>query len=200
MRVYMIRHGQSEANARNAHAGWAQVPLTDKGVAQARAAQERLSALKFDKVIVSDLLRAQQTAQNALPGYEYLTDWRVREMNVGSLSGYLVPECEEKYGEEYKVHRKERNFAPYGGENLEQLRQRVCSFMDDMAKEPEDANIAVVCHEGAMIMMLMQVMQCDVRYFPAYADNCCVSVFTYKSGQWTVNKWNETGNVVPEHH
>ena len=97
------------------------------------------------------------------------------------------------------INRVERNFVPYGGEDLDQLRQRVCSFMDDMAKEPEDAVVAVVCHEGAMIMMLMQVLQCDLRYMPAHADNCCVSVFTYKSGKWTVNKWNETGNLIPEH-
>ena len=199
MRVYMIRHGQSEANARDAHAGWAHVPLTEKGFAQAREVGERLRALKFDKVIVSDLLRAQQTAQNALPEYEHLTDARVRELHVGSLSGYLVQECEEKFGEEYIINRVERNFVPYGGEDLDQLRQRVCSFMDDMAKEPEDAVVAVVCHEGAMIMMLMQVLQCDLRYMPAHADNCCVSVFTYKSGKWTVNKWNETGNLIPEH-
>ena len=37
MRIYVIRHGQSEANLVVAHAGWNQVPLTEKGVAQAKA-------------------------------------------------------------------------------------------------------------------------------------------------------------------
>lgn len=198
MRIYVIRHGQSEANLLVAHAGWGQVPLTEKGLAQAAAAGERLKELRFDKVIVSDLRRAQQTAQAALPGYDYQTDWRVREIGVGSLEGHRVADCIAELGEPYKVHRALRDFTAYGGENLETMQRRVSEFMDDLTKEPEDAQIAVVCHEGSMCCMLCHVLQCRIPYLAAFADNCSLCVFTYKSGHWVLNKWNETGNVVPE--
>lgn len=198
MRIYVIRHGQSEANLRSAHAGWAQVPLSLKGLAQAAAAGERLKGLSFDKVIVSDLLRAQQTAALALPGYEYQMDWRVREIGVGSLEGRLVADCVAKLGEPYNRHRADRDFTAYGGENLEQMQRRISAFMDDMTREPEDAQIAVVCHEGAMYCMLCHAMQCRLPYLAAFADNCSVCVFTYKGGHWVLNKWNETGNLTPE--
>lgn len=198
MRIYVIRHGQSEANLRVAHAGWAQVPLTEKGIAQAKAAGERIRGLHFDKVIVSDLLRAQQTAQNALPGYDYQSDWRVREIGVGCLEGRKVADCAVELGESYRRNRAVRDFTPYGGENLAQMQQRVSEFMDDLTKEPEDAQIAVVCHEGAINCMLCHVMQCDLTRITALADNCSVNVFTFKDGYWYVNKWNETGNVIPE--
>ena len=181
-----------------AHAGWSHVPLTEKGIAQAKYTGERLRDVHFDKVIASDLKRALQTAENALPGYEVNTDWRIRETGVGSLSGCTVKECEKKLGEDYIRNREARDFSPYGGENLEQFQRRVSEFMDDLTKEPEDAQIAVVCHEGAMICMLRHVMQCNLPYLNVFADNCCVSVFSYKAGRWIVNKWNETGNVVPE--
>ena len=198
MRIYVIRHGQSEANLKTAHAGWSQVPLTEKGIAQAQAVQPRLRELHFDKVIVSDLLRARQTAENALPGYDYTYDWRIREIGVGRLEGELVSDCEAKLGESYIRNRQNRDFTAYGGENLEMMQARIASFMDNLTQEPEDAQIAVVCHEGAIFCMVCHVLQCQPTRLAGLADNCSVSVFTYKSGQWILNKWNETGNLIPE--
>ena len=198
MRIYVIRHGQSEANLKTAHAGWSQVPLTEKGIAQAQAVQPRLRELHFDKVIVSDLLRARQTAKNALPGYDYTYDWRIREIGVGQLEGELVSDCEAKLGESYIRNRQNRDFTAYGGENLEIMQARIAAFMDDLTREPEDAQIAVVCHEGAIFCMVCHVLQCQSTRLAGLADNCSISVFTYKSGQWILNKWNETGNLIPE--
>ena len=198
MRIYVIRHGQSEANLRVAHAGWSQVPLTEKGIAQAQAVQPRLKELHFDKVIVSDLRRAKQTAENALPGYDYTYDWRIREIGVGWLEGELVSECKVKLGESYNYNRKNRDFTAYGGENLDMMQERIAAFMDDLTKEPEDAQIAVVCHEGAIFCMLCHVLQCRINRLAGLADNCSVSVFTCKAGEWSLNKWNETGRLVPE--
>ena len=198
MRIYVIRHGQSEANLLEAHAGWAQVSLTSEGMAQAAAAGQRLKEVRFDKVIVSDLLRAQQTAALALPGYAYQTDWRIREISVGSLMGRRVADCVAELGESYLRHRAARDFTAYGGENPEQMQRRVSEFMEDLTKEPPEARIAVVCHEGAMYSMLCHVLQCDLPYLAAYADNCSVCVFSYRSGHWVLNKWNETGRLVPE--
>ncbi len=198
MRIYAIRHGQSEANALVAHAGWAQVSLTEKGIEQARRTGELIKDIHFDKVITSDLLRAIQTAEYALPGYETKTDWRIREIGVGSLAGMRVADCEAQLGESYMRNRKNRDFTPYGGENQDDFMARVAEFMEELTCEPADSRIAVVCHEGAIYYMLCYVMQCLPKELTAYADNCSVSVFTYDSGHWVLNKWNETGTVVPE--
>ena len=198
MRIYVLRHGQSEANLQVAHAGWSDVPLTEKGLSQAVAARERLKDLHFDRVIVSDLYRAIQTAQCALPDYEYDFDWRIRELGIGKLEGRRVADCRREMGEPYNKNFIERDFTPYGGENLAQMQKRVSEFMDDMAKEPEDAKYAVVCHEGTMYCMLCHVMQSNLPYLGAFADNCSVCVFTYRKDHWELNKWNETGKLVPE--
>lgn len=198
MRIYVIRHGQSEANLRAEHAGWAQVPLTEKGLAQAAAAGQRLKTLHFDKVIVSDLYRARQTAEMALPGYDYSYDWRIREIHVGSLEGKRVADCEATLGESYIRHRQARDFTPFGGEDMQTMHRRVDEFMDDLRDYPEDAQVAVVCHEGAIYAMLCHVLGLQPTRLAALADNCSVSVFTYRNGAWNLNKWNETGNVIPE--
>ena len=92
MELYAIRHGQSAANAIQAHAGWAQVPLTELGREQAAKTGELLKGLEFERIIVSDLLRARETAQIALPGRNFEQDPRLRETNVGSLQGRRVVE------------------------------------------------------------------------------------------------------------
>ena len=199
MRIYVIRHGQSEANLAVMHAGWSAVSLTEKGVAQAAAVGERIKDIHFDKVIVSDTYRAQQTARAALPGREYVSDWRLREIGVGKLEGRLVADCERELGESYDKSRTIRDFTAYGGENLQQMQKRVSEFMDELTNEPDDAQIAVVCHEGSMNCMLCHVMACTMPRITALTDNCSICVFTYKNGNWILNKWNETGNVIPEH-
>ncbi|MBR5440862.1 MAG: histidine phosphatase family protein, partial [Prevotella sp.] len=98
-RIYVLRHGQSEANLQVAHAGWSHVPLTEKGLAQARAAAARMHEVHYDKVIVSDLHRAIQTAQCALPDYTYEMDWRIRELGVGNLEGRKVADCLREMGD-----------------------------------------------------------------------------------------------------
>ena len=52
--------------------------------------------------------------------------------------------------------------------------------------------------EGAMYSMLCHVLKCKLPYLAAYADNGGICVFSYRSGRWVLNKWNETGRLEPE--
>lgn len=198
MLVYVIRHGQSVANARSAHAGWSQIPLTEKGVDQAKRTGELVKDIKFDKVISSDLLRAIQTSEYALPGYEKQTDPRIREISVGSLADRLVVDCEEELGEIYIRNRQLHDFTPYGGENMDDLLNRNAEFLESLCAEPADSKIAVVCHGGAIFAMLCHVLGTKLPRHAADVENCSVCVFEYKKGQWSLVKWNETGIAEPQ--
>ena len=56
MKLYLIRHGQSETNLRKCFTGWAQVDLTEQGRAGAVGVRPMLEKIKFDKIYSSDLL------------------------------------------------------------------------------------------------------------------------------------------------
>ena len=62
MKVYFIRHGQSEGNRLHLHCGWSDTPLSELGHQQARAANAYLKDIPFDRIYCSDLPRARQTA------------------------------------------------------------------------------------------------------------------------------------------
>ena len=88
MKVFFVRHGQSIANLQKIYAGQSDVPLTEKGREEAAAIAPILASISFDRVYSSDLSRAIETQQIALPGVE--ADARsplIREYDVGDIVG-----------------------------------------------------------------------------------------------------------------
>ena len=83
MKLYMVRHGQSETNLARKFTGWAQVNLTEKGVEDAKRAGEFLKGRPFDRIYSSDLIRAVQTAQYAISGCEPVQLPQLREIGLG---------------------------------------------------------------------------------------------------------------------
>ena len=191
MKLYMIRHGQSTANAQHLHAGWAQIPLTEQGTAQARAAGRLLREIHFDTIYVSDLLRARQTLAAALPDADGITTSLLREINVGELAGKSAAECLAIYGQRYLDDKAVHNFVPYGGEDDAVHLERIRSFAARLEQNPQPY-VAAFCHEGSVRCMLDLVMgqrHCRQDY---PLDNGAVSIFEFADGAWTLNAWNIT--------
>ncbi|MFP4314100.1 MAG: histidine phosphatase family protein [Alphaproteobacteria bacterium] len=88
---YMIRHGQTEANAKQIMAGWTDSPLTDLGRKQARAVHNIVEHLtiKPKAIIHSHLSRARETAEiiNEVLKLELYEDPDLAEMNAGDMEG-----------------------------------------------------------------------------------------------------------------
>ena len=71
MLLYMIRHGESEANAGGYHSGQSCVHLTERGRRQAAATREIIKGISFDRLYVSDVLRTQETAEIIIRHFGY---------------------------------------------------------------------------------------------------------------------------------
>lgn len=85
--IYIVRHGQTEMNHRKALQGRSDYPLDEKGIAQARAAAEKLRDIRFDRVYTSPLKRAVQTAKLIAPYVEPALENRLIEMEYGPYEG-----------------------------------------------------------------------------------------------------------------
>jgi broad specificity phosphatase PhoE len=191
MRVYYIRHGQSEGNISNRHHAWSQVSLTEKGKQDAAMAGRLLRNVKFDKVYTSDLIRTIQTQKIALPEVESEALYMLREVNVGNLLGRLVEDCVAEYGESYFANRDVTNFAPYGGESREMLQQRIRKFLTMM--EQSDYETVAVFGHGTYIQNMVDVVtgqNHDKKQFPCH--NGSVTVLEYVDGYWRILAWNCT--------
>ncbi|WP_144794438.1 phosphoglyceromutase [Kocuria palustris] len=105
--LILLRHGQSDWNEKNLFTGWVDVPLTDKGRAEAARGGELLQqrGILPDIVHTSLLRRAIMTANLALDSAErhwipVKRSWRLNERHYGALQGKDKAEIREKYGEE----------------------------------------------------------------------------------------------------
>ena len=188
MKLYLVRHGQSETNAARRFSGWAQVSLTDLGRQQARAAGKVLQGIPFDHVFSSDLPRAIQTAQEALPGCQPQLLSGIREIHVGCLEKRNKEECMAQYGPVLETHRAQADYTAYGGENWEMLRARVDAFARDMEKMTCE-NIAAFAHEGTLHAMLEFVLGARIAGRNLFCGNCTIAVFEFSEGRWRLCSW-----------
>jgi 2,3-bisphosphoglycerate-dependent phosphoglycerate mutase len=105
--LVLLRHGESEWNAKNVFTGWVDVGLSAKGEAEARRGGELLreASLLPDVVHTSVLRRAIQTAEIALAAAErswlpVRRSWRLNERHYGALQGKNKAEVRAEFGDE----------------------------------------------------------------------------------------------------
>jgi probable phosphoglycerate mutase len=126
-RLLLVRHGETVANA----ARIVQTPdadLSARGVEQARRLAVRLAAMNVERLVSSDLRRAQSTAEHiaAATGVKHIEDdARLQERNFGLLRGRSYAEI----GFDIMAP----GFAPPGGESWEDLDARVADLFRDLA-------------------------------------------------------------------
>lgn len=183
VRLYLIRHGQSEDNLVKRQSGWRQIGLTEKGRDEARVIGERLKDVHFDQFYSSDLRRAKETQEVAFPHVDAKTTWLLREINVGELEGRPGTESTAKYGEIYTKCKAERNYIYFNGENKPLVRARAREFLKLMEKE--EGNVAVFSHAN-WINCLIEDMT-GVEWIPGgFLDNGKMSIIEFSDGEWKI--------------
>ncbi len=119
-RLVLLRHGQSQWNKENRFTGWADVPLSEAGIEEARNAGKALkeNGFKFGMAHVSYLKRAIKTLWIVLEEMDLMyipvqSTWRLNEKHYGALQGLNKAETAAKYGEDQvKLWRRGFNIAP----------------------------------------------------------------------------------------
>lgn len=195
MKLYMIRHGQSENNGKGVHSGWMQTALSDKGREEARALGERLRGIAFDKVYSSDLIRAMETGRLALPDKDIEVIPVLREINVGEVSGKSIAECEALFGEVFVRSRMGYDFSAFGGESHDRFLARIGEFLRMVERSPYE-RVAAFCHGALICNVLDMVTGQTINKRRFVCNNCSVSVFEHTADGWHVAAWNYTGELL----
>jgi 2,3-bisphosphoglycerate-dependent phosphoglycerate mutase len=134
--LVLVRHGESEWNLKNLFTGWRDVDLSEKGIAEARGAGEKLKAqgLHFDVAFTSALIRAQRTLtlmldelrQTDIPVFK---DQALNERDYGDLVGLNKDDARKKWGaDQVLVWRRSYDQPPPGGESLKDTAARVLPY------------------------------------------------------------------------
>jgi probable phosphoglycerate mutase len=152
--LYLARHGETDWNAAGRWQGQSDIPLNDRGRAQAGTLGEALRDKGVTAIVSSDLSRARETATIAGAvvglGLAY-DDPGLRERTFGVFEGLTREQCEMLHPEAWFAW-VERQKPPPGGEAREVLAARVTAAMgraSELAVAPGSA-VLVVTHGGAM--------------------------------------------------
>lgn len=191
MKVFLVRHGQTTANAERIYSGQSDVALTELGRQQAREIVPVLAQYKFDRVYSSDLKRAADTQKLALPGYQAVYTPLLREVNVGQMEGksfdYVLEGASEAFW-------NNRDYSLVGGESDQQFLDRVRQFMQLLEKEPCEY-VAAFAHNGVLNCFLQNVLGATIIKGSVVNNNCAINVFEYTQGKWKLISLNYMGRI-----
>lgn len=163
MKLYFVRHGESEANTRHIISNReSPFHLTARGREQAQALAKRLRDIPFGAMYSSPILRARETADilSASLGIPYQVTEALREYDCGVLE-------EQGDEESWSLHRacyedwtlrREYDKRPKGGESFSDIQKRFLPFIQSLQKEGRDQYILLVGHGGLFHLMLPLIL------------------------------------------
>ena len=165
--LVLVRHGQSEWNAKNLFTGWKDPGLTSDGKKEAINAGSLIKQrdIQFSMMFTSDLKRAQITGQIILDGIQQsdikvVKNQALNERNYGDLSGLNKDDARKEWGEK-QVHIWRRSFdvPPPGGESLKDTADRVLPYFNNLIlpKIMQGENILVAAHGNSLRSLVMQL-------------------------------------------
>ncbi len=156
LELWLVRHGETDWNRERRIQGQQPNPLSELGKMQARALGARLACERFDAVYASDLVRAVQTVELALPGYTPVYDVRLRELARGVLEGQLGADLVGEQRDLYAAMQGDLlNVRPPGGENYRDVGVRATAWLGSL---PESGKVAAVTHGGVIFALLHHVV------------------------------------------
>jgi 2,3-bisphosphoglycerate-dependent phosphoglycerate mutase len=163
--LILLRHGQSQWNLENRFTGWIDVPLSERGIAEARAAGAKLRGRRIDRVYMSVLQRATETARIALEeagiaGVPSERDAALNERMYGALQGKNKDEARREFGDEQvKLWRRSYDVRPPEGESLADTAARVLPYWETRILPDLLAgrNVLVAAHGNSLRALVMHL-------------------------------------------
>lgn len=166
-RLVLLRHGESQWNLENRFTGWVDVPLSEKGIEEAKQAGEKLRGFAFDRAFSSVLTRANETLRIVLEVLRQTTipiekDKALNERMYGELQGLNKAETAKKYGDaQVKIWRRSYDVKPPGGESLKDTAERALPYYQKMIKPHllKGETIIIAAHGNSLRALVMELDQ-----------------------------------------
>ena len=159
--VWLVRHGQTDWNAKRRYLSFTDRPLTAFGVQQANALAGFFHARTIDSVVHSGLARTEATAHTIVGARSIAvhSDVRWREASHGLWEGLTYREVMRQFPDDARrrfadpVHN-----APCQGESLEQMAQRAHAAWQALGAQFAGQRVVVVAHAGVIQALLCMLM------------------------------------------
>lgn len=186
MKLYIVRHGETEWNKAHILQGQLDSPLTEKGIGGAQKIREALDGVEFKNVYTSEQKRAIDTTEIILSNrkeLDYIIDNNIAEMSYGNWQGKTKEQIcnNDDYKDMYfNYFQKPEAYIPVaGGERFEDILRRAELFLDRVKSEHTDDEAALAVTHGVFIKAIFNVIKNrSIKEFweRPFVTNCSISI------------------------
>lgn len=191
MEIYIIRHGETNANKEGRLQGWINEPLNDLGIKLAIETGKALQGIKFDAAFSSPLIRAKRTAELVLTNSgntdtKIVFDNRLKEIHMGIWEGKYVKGDKAEIPIE-KVKQFLENPFQSGtlpeGENALEVCARTQAFMHELINKDDFNRVLISTHGFAMRALLNPLYANSEDFWQGHIPyNCAVNIIEANNG------------------
>jgi broad specificity phosphatase PhoE len=201
-RIILVRHGQTAWNV-GAFSGKGErfrgridLPLNERGRAQAQALAERLADEPISAIYASPLQRAVETAEPTARrlGLTVQPLEGIIDINYGDWQERPHSEVARLYPALYRKWLQEPHLVwPPGGESLEEVRDRAMAALHQVTARHQDQTILVAAHQVVNKVLVCAMLELDNSHFwRIKQDNGCLNIFDYHEGVFIALLINDT--------
>ena len=191
MKLFIVRHGETEWNTEGRFQGQIDTHLNQNGEKQADLVAERLKDIKFKCIFTSHLQRAFYTASEINKkscSDRLIIDDRIIEINHGEWEGLLSTEIDSKWpGMLDMWHNLPHEVKMPGekGESLNDIAERVVPFVESLFNSFEDDdNVLIVSHDAVIKVLFCYVIGTPLSNFWKFQiPNCSISIIEKNKGR-----------------
>ena len=200
MKIYVIRHGETNANKNGVLQGISDWPLNEDGIKLAEITGENMKGIKFDACFSSPLDRAKQTAKLVLDNsgnknVDIQIDDRLIEMDMGIYEGKSIkPDNLEVPVAKILLYKLNPFISGRfkNGESASECCKRTQSFLYELAKKDYEC-VLVSTHGAALRAMLHKLYKNRLSYWQGIVPlNCSVSIIDVKDNKLTLLEMDKT--------
>lgn len=165
MIIYLIRHGESNANIENLVTGTPNDTLSEEGKSQVGRLAEQLNCYRpfAEHYVTSQWKRAQQTSMLLWPEANWEIDERVGETNAGEVARWSLQDFQTQYPD----FNSDPAIRYPGGESHMELYDRVINWLYDQITRPVK-KLVLVTHSGPISCILQCLCRVDMKAFPVF--------------------------------
>ena len=161
MKLWLVRHGETEANVAGLYSGHAPTALTERGIKQAQTLGKRLRAVPVQRAFCSELERTQSTASLLLG------DRNVPRQSFAALNEMFFGDWEMRHHRDLQQEDAEnyaawcadwQHAAPTNGEGFQAFAERVRGFTVTLSQFRELDHLLIVGHQGVLSLLVAQLL------------------------------------------
>ncbi len=210
LRMFVIRHGETEWNLKGLYQGQTDTNLTERGIRQAELTADALSKIKFEAIYSSPLKRAKDTAQKIAEktgNKEIRVIDNLTEISHGLWEGKTYEEVQKEYPNLLKMWRlNPAEVVMPQGESLSDVKERLIKALSIIFFETPKGNVCIVSHDAVIKVLLCETVDAPLNSFWSFkVANGGISVIErLESGKLRLVLLNDTCHLgtpyeSPEH-